>query len=84
MAAVKRIYGLEWEEYRKILDDQDNACAICQCEFGVKERDTHVDHCHKTGEVRGLLCPPCNQAIGLLGDDPEILERALDYVRQTN
>lgn len=39
-----------------------------------------MDHDHKTGKVRGLLCTPCNTGIGMLQDDPEIVKKALDYL----
>ncbi|MEV7073553.1 endonuclease VII domain-containing protein [Streptomyces sp. NPDC093990] len=50
-------------------------CAICSTVPAV-----HVDHCHKTGRVRGVLCFNCNSGLGLLGDDPEALNRAADYL----
>ena len=42
----------------------------------------NVDHCHKTGLIRGLLCARCNKAIGWFGDDPALLEAAALYLRQ--
>lgn len=56
---------------------QDGRCLICRGEFG---QTLPVDHCHRTGKVRGLLCHHCNRGIGLFGDDPERLRRAADYV----
>jgi hypothetical protein len=58
------------------LEDQDWKCPICERPL-VK---THVDHCHDTGVVRGILCPGCNVALGIFQDSPEILIRAADYV----
>lgn len=63
---------------------QHNKCAIC----GNKEtKKLHgkvvslaVDHCHKTGKVRGLLCQNCNHGIGMLKDDPKLLKNAIIYL----
>lgn len=53
-------------------------CAICGREPG--SRRLHVDHCHETGLIRGLLCSRCNSGIGLLRDDPELLKTAYNYL----
>ena len=50
-------------------------CAICRKALAV-----HVDHCHETGRVRGVLCFNCNSAIGKLGDDPDAVRRAASYL----
>jgi hypothetical protein len=77
----KRKYGISLEDYNNIFNKQNGKCAICRgkCSSG---RRLAVDHDHKTGIVRGLLCGHCNQAIGKLHDSPEIIKRALDYVLQ--
>ena len=46
------------------------------------QRRMHIDHCHDTGAVRGLLCHGCNTGIGSLNDDIELLQRAIDYLRE--
>lgn len=76
---IKR-YGITPNEYDELLESQNGVCAIClqECKSG---RRLAVDHDHKTGAVRGLLCGSCNRAIGNLQDDPEVLQRALDYLR---
>src|SRR3989442_746910 len=61
-----RRYGLSLQEFRAMLERQNYACAICKA----TDRPLCIDHCRRTGEVRGLLCGPCNLAVGLLGDDP--------------
>lgn len=73
--ALKSRFGLTPEAYRALLTKQEGRCAICRTEVSL-----HVDHCHATGVVRGLLCMPCNTAIGALGDDPERIRRAAAYV----
>lgn len=76
---LKRKYGITYEEYEEMLAQQDGKCAICgQVDewFALA-----VDHCHEKGHVRGLLCSQCNRGLGLLKDSPELLERALEYLK---
>lgn len=72
-------YGLSVSEYEKILSDQNNVCAVCESTFK-NAKDTHIDHCHTTGAVRGILCHRCNTGIGMLGDTAEGVQRALAYL----
>lgn len=58
--------------------DQDGRCAICNKEM----KQVNVDHCHKTQEVRGLLCTACNTGIGKLKDDISVLESAIKYLKR--
>jgi hypothetical protein len=79
-------YGITAVEYNALLAEQAHRCWICGTEHfdGVREgmdSPLVVDHCHDTGRVRGLLCPKCNMAIGLLGDDPSTAQAAADYLR---
>lgn len=76
---VKRFYGISYEEYSQMLLEQDDSCAICKSSFTEK---VCVDHDHSTGDVRGLLCDSCNRGVGLLKDDPVILQSALDYLNK--
>ncbi len=80
-------YGISVEEYNLLLKKQEGCCAICKTKDpSTKRKNTnkfHVDHCHKTGRVRGLLCNSCNTAIGYLEDDPEIVLAAFNYLRRT-
>lgn len=79
-----RRHGLTVEEFRAMLARQANLCAVCGGPWrGWNGRAAHIDHDHKTGRVRGLLCSPCNTAIGRFGDDPALLRRAADYLEQT-
>lgn len=76
------------EAYFKMLEEQDNKCAICLKEETCKDskhdrvRRLSIDHCHKTRKVRGLLCHACNTAIGKFKDDIELLQKAIKYVTQ--
>jgi hypothetical protein len=76
---VKNLYGLDAEAHETMFQGQCCACAICNTEFKHR-RLMHIDHCHQTNVVRGLLCGPCNQGIGLLKHDPEILKKAMEYI----
>lgn len=79
---LKFLYDISPEEYAVRMFEQGCVCAICG---EAQDKDTkrpffHVDHCHKDGHVRGLLCRPCNQALGLLRDDPVRMQKATDYL----
>lgn len=78
-----RRYGLSKEDYYAMLAAQGGGCAICGSpdpRNRSKANRFSVDHCHKTGDVRGLLCGPCNTGIGQLNDDPKILTAAIGYL----
>ena len=76
------------EQYQKMLEAQDNKCEICGLEEICKDpkhdrvRRLSIDHCHRTGNVRGLLCHSCNTAIGKFKDDIELLHKAIRYITQ--
>lgn len=73
---LKRRYGISLEEYQKMYDAQGGLCAICNDPYDI----LCVDHCHKTGTVRGLLCDACNHGLGRFKDEPNLLSRAIDYL----
>jgi len=75
-----RKYGITHQDYLDMLDEQEHKCAVC----GLPEEKNFngklcVDHNHKTGKVRGLLCNPCNKALGLAMDSAEILYNLYKY-----
>jgi len=76
-AHIARTYGLSPEDY---LAMAVNGCNICG-EPDKPEKRLHVDHCHSTGKVRGLLCDPCNRGLGCFRDNTLKLEKALSYLR---
>lgn len=76
-------YGISIETYESMLKEQNECCKICETHQSKLKRRLAVDHCHTTGEVRGLLCHLCNQAIGQFKEDPEILEKAIKYLRDS-
>jgi len=77
----QRKYGLTFADYGVILSQQNSRCAVCLTHFSDAQRGVlFVDHCHKTGKVRGLLCQNCNTAIGLLKDSPLFCTKAAEYL----
>lgn len=77
-------YGLRRGQYEAMVAEQGGRCAICLVfPSGDTKSDTlHVDHCHRTGRLRGLLCGSCNRAVGLFGDSERVLEAAIRYLEQ--
>lgn len=71
-------YGITHAEYEAMLSSQGGACAICR--GGTSKRYFAVDHNHRTGEVRGLLCGTCNTTLGRFRDDPARFKRAAKYL----
>jgi hypothetical protein len=83
-ATLKKKYGITADDYDDILRKQGGGCAICGSTVaGGNGGDyLHVDHDHATGQVRALLCQPCNTSIGQFKDDPALLRKAADYVEK--
>jgi len=75
---IARRYGITIEYYDSLLEKQNGLCAICL----KKPEKLHVDHSHETGIVRALLCHKCNTSLGLLQEDAEILNRAIEYLEK--
>jgi hypothetical protein len=75
----RKNFGVSSEAVSDMLLEQNGLCAGCGRKFGPGLRE-YVDHCHKTGKIRGLLCNGCNVSLGRLRDDPETLRRLADYV----
>lgn len=80
----QRTYGITPADYNAKIAAQDNKCAICQKEETETRKDVlralSVDHNHKTGQVRDLLCQSCNKLIGLANEDRDVLVSALRYL----
>ena len=75
-----REFGITLNEYNEMFEKQKGCCAICgrhQSEF---KRSFDVDHDHKTGKVRGLLCFKCNVVLGFVNDNSNILENMIGYL----
>lgn len=80
---LKHYYNMTLDQYYKMKNDQNGVCAIC---FGICKtgRDLAVDHDHKTGKIRGLLCHNCNNILGSANDSFEVLINAIKYLRERN
>lgn len=81
---LKSVFGINLEVYNCMLELQDYSCAIC---FSPSEENTHgrlyVDHCHDSGQVRGLLCQKCNSILGYAKDQEEVLLNAIEYLKRS-
>ncbi len=76
---LRRTFGLTQADYDALLAAQGGGCAICEDPPNEKI-SLHIDHDHGTGEIRGLLCVRCNNAIALLRESPDVMRRAIRYV----
>ena len=81
-AALKRYYGITLDEHNKLLISQNSNCAICSKNQSTLRRGLVVDHDHKTGKVRGLLCDACNHGIGNFQDNQANLTSAIGYLKK--
>lgn len=79
---IRRKYGVTTEDYERMLADQDGRCAICGATEPGGKGQFHVDHCHKGGQVRGLLCHHCNLGLGHFKDDTERIKAAIAYLER--
>ena len=70
-------YGIDSSIAEEVLLQQEGRCPVCGA-----ETPKHVDHCHDSGEVRGILCFNCNGALGRFEDDPERMGRAIEYLER--
>tara|TARA_R110000744_G_scaffold296425_2_gene406296 strand:+ start:125 stop:673 length:549 start_codon:yes stop_codon:yes gene_type:complete len=76
-------YGLTTDEYNYMLTEQNNCCMICNKSLDLGKH-THIDHCHTTLKVRGILCSSCNTGLGLLKEDVNIMQEMINYVNRAS
>lgn len=81
---IKNIYNLSEKDFYKLIDSQNCKCALCdkELERSTLSKSTHIDHCHDTGIVRGILCSVCNTQLGIyekLKKNPKVE----NYLRNT-
>ena len=87
-ADLKKKYGITLEKYNEMLVEQSAVCYICrQPETQLDHRtklpySLSVDHCHKTGDVRRLLCNRCNRTLGMVDDNSDLLEKMIMYINE--
>ena len=75
-----RRYGITEEQYNEMWAEQGSSCAICKTKENQTKSNWHVDHCHTTDVVRGILCHSCNTLLGHARDSKTILEEAMRYL----
>lgn len=80
---LQKTYGISLDKFNEMLDSQNGVCKICLKVNNIEGRDLGVDHCHTTDEIRGLLCNGCNLGLGFFKDDPDILESAKQYLKDS-
>lgn len=80
--SLKKRYGISLDDYRAMLSSQGGRCAICRGTRTARGRELAVDHCHKTGRVRGILCVHCNVALGQARDRVDVLRAMIRYLRK--
>ena len=73
-------YGIDLDDYNAMFKKQRGRCTICNRHQSEFSRRLNVDHDHKTGKVRSLLCARCNKALGYVNDDISWFEKALKYL----
>lgn len=76
---LKRKYGISIHDYQQMVINQSGRCDICKSPESDKVK-FQVDHCHKTGKIRSLLCNRCNSVLGFAQDSTEILQSAIKYL----
>jgi hypothetical protein len=81
---LRNKYGVSLEEYDRMVCRQGNRCAICKSEPTDRELGAklYIDHDHRTGKVRGLLCSDCNHGLGMFRDEIARLQQAVRYLRK--
>lgn len=79
---VRSKYGLEPSEHKRIFDEHGGKCAICRKPESCFKKALHLDHCHKTGMMRGLLCVLCNTKLGRVKEDPKKFPESAHYLRK--
>lgn len=78
---LKKKYGLTFEEYERLIAEQNGLCAICNLSESV-HKNLVVDHDHATGKLRQMLCFKCNCTLGLVGDSTTVLQEMINYLNK--
>jgi type I restriction-modification system DNA methylase subunit len=78
---LKSFYNITLDDYNKLFEKQKGCCSGCNSHQLELNYSLYVDHCHKTGKIRGLLCKQCNWALGHVKDNINILLNLVDYLK---
>ena len=78
-----RKYGITAEKFAALMASQEDACATCRKLFDWSDKQTkpHIDHCHDSKRVRGILCNRCNTVLGLVTDNGALLSSLVEYLK---
>jgi predicted class III extradiol MEMO1 family dioxygenase len=79
---LKKHYNMTIEQYTQMVEQQDHRCKVCERHEQDLNNILCVDHDHKTGKVRSLLCSNCNTVLGKVYEDPKILEKMIEYLNE--
>lgn len=85
--SLQRDHGISHEEYLQMLESQGGRCMICNTDKPHRSlyfKHFAIDHCHKSGKIRALLCNSCNTGIGHFNDDSDLLKKAINYLDSFN
>ena len=83
-STIRRRYSVEIEKVEALLREQQEKCAICGVPQNKLDRRLAIDHNHKTGKIRGLLCSNCNNGLGRFKDNKDFLKQAINYLEKTD
>ena len=78
---IEKNYKISYNSYLTLIKSQNGNCQICKNILKI-DKNTHLDHCHYTGKIRGVLCGKCNTGIGQFNDSTELLKSALKYLKK--
>lgn len=81
---LKVKFGITIDDYNKMLESQDYKCGICERHMTEFNKNLGVDHNHKTGDIRGLLCQFCNTGLGLFREDLNLIKKVCNYIERYN
>ena len=80
---LQKAYGISLNDFIKMLEDQGYRCGICATHLAeANPKNVHIDHCHDSGVIRGVLCNSCNMGIGMLKDNVTVLKQAIVYLEK--
>lgn len=77
---LKRRFGITLQQFNEMLSERNNQCQICGAKESCLGHSLAVDHCHTTGQIRGLLCKACNVGLGNFKDNTKFLQAAIQYL----